>query len=76
MTEAERIEKRARELRMAAFPGSRAWGICAEDVRERWLAAARLADSWIERATDDAFRRWSKHSAVTKELRLKQPARQ
>lgn len=57
MTDEERIEKLAKELRTAAFPGARSWAFVAEDVRGRWIAAATLADCRCDKATDDAYRK-------------------
>lgn len=50
------IEKLAIELRDAAFPGADAWAFAAPDTRERWIRAARLAGSRIERAVDKTLR--------------------
>ena len=49
-------EKLARELRQAAFPGATSWAFCHGDVRERWIKAALLAESRIERAIDETLR--------------------
>jgi hypothetical protein len=50
------IENLAIQLRQAAFPGATGWAFCSEDVRERWIKAAKLADAMIERAKDQALR--------------------
>ena len=57
MTEAENIEKLAKDLRAAAFPGASSWAFCSGDVRERWISAARVAAARATGAADDALRR-------------------
>lgn len=52
----EQIEKIARDLRTAAFPGASAWDFCSGDVRERWINAARYTISFRDRGIDDALR--------------------
>lgn len=56
MTMTDKTEDFARKLRKAAFPGARPWAFCAEDVRERWINAARHAESKIELAVDTTLR--------------------
>ena len=49
------IDALACKLRAAAFPDAPSWPRCAQDTRERWLAAARAAYVWRHETRGDAL---------------------